>query len=247
MIFRDRAFISLDSIDSTNNYAANLLKLSPPPDGSVITALEQTAGKGQRGASWLSTKGENLLCSIIVYPTFLKSDENFLLSQISALAVKDTVEELIETDVWVKWPNDVLVHNMKVSGMLIECNWNQQRIQSAIIGIGMNVNQTLWDIDHTLSIRSIKKQFTPTQDVLSLLIQHFDRRYEQLKSGFHTAIRNEYNNCLFGRDVMNSYAYKGEVIQAIVLRAEQDGLLLIRSSEGKEIKVDLKEIQLIRN
>lgn len=247
MIFRDRAFISLDSIDSTNNYAANLLKLSPPPDGSVITALEQTAGKGQRGASWLSSKGDNLLCSIIVYPTFLKTDESFLLSQISALAVKDTLEEFVEVDVWIKWPNDILLHQAKTCGMLIECNWNNHTIQSAIVGIGINVNQLDFEIPHSTSVRQIKKQFTPIDQVFQSLLKHFDHRYEQLRSGFHAAIRNEYNNCLFGRDVMYHYIYKNTEIHAKIIRTSNDGLLHLITSNGEEIKVDLKEIQLVRN
>lgn len=246
MIFRDRAFISLDSIDSTNNYAANLLKLSPPPDGSVITALEQTAGKGQRGSSWLSSKGDNLLCSIIVYPTFLKSDESFLLSQISALSVKDTLEEFVEVDVFIKWPNDILFHHAKTCGMLIECNWNNQTIQSAIIGIGINVNQLEFDIPYSTSVRKTKKQFTPLEEILTSLLRHFDQRYQQLKAGFHTAIRNEYNSCLFGRDVMNTYSFRNKEIQAKVLQTSHEGLLLLQTIDGELIKVDLKEIQLIR-
>ena len=92
MSFRDRAIIDLDTVDSTNNYAANMLKLSSPPAGTVITAQEQTNGRGQRGSSWTAFKGDNLLASIIVYPKFLAPDETFMLSRITALAIREAIE-----------------------------------------------------------------------------------------------------------------------------------------------------------
>jgi BirA family biotin operon repressor/biotin-[acetyl-CoA-carboxylase] ligase len=118
-----------------------MLKLSRPPAGTVITAQEQTNGRGQRGSSWTAFKGDNLLASIIVYPNFLPPDETFMLSRITALAIRDAIEALTDKDVFIKWPNDIIIGDKKVCGILIENNWSDFKIQSAIIGFGINVNQ----------------------------------------------------------------------------------------------------------
>lgn len=245
MIFRDRAFIFLDSIDSTNNYAANLLKSAKPPEGTVITALEQTEGRGQRGSQWQSAKGDNLLCSIIVYPSFLRSDESFLLSQIASLAVKDTIEEFVPYDVWIKWPNDILVSGMKTSGILIEFNWSLQNIQSAIIGIGINANQKDFDHPAASSVIHFSGQYNSPQQLLEVLIRHFDRRYEQLRSRFYTYIRNEYLSCLFGRDAFYPYLFLGKPVSARVTDVEHSGKLILEEASGDIIKADFKEISLV--
>ena len=93
MLFHKRAIIRLESVDSTNNYAANLVRLSLPPEGTVITAQEQTTGRGQRGTVWESSSGENLLCSIILYPTYLNHNNHFYLIKAVALALRDLAEE----------------------------------------------------------------------------------------------------------------------------------------------------------
>lgn len=141
-------WVELPSVDSTNKYAAEALRLSKLRHGAVILAHEQTGGRGQRGRTWHAAPGLDLTCSIVLQPTALKADEQFRIAQAAALAVHAVVAESVAGDVRVKWPNDILVDRAKVAGILIQNELAGERIASTIIGIGLNVNSTDMDPEH---------------------------------------------------------------------------------------------------
>ncbi|MFY7972012.1 MAG: biotin--[acetyl-CoA-carboxylase] ligase [Flavobacteriales bacterium] len=240
--FRDRAFIPLDTVDSTNNYAANLLKMTSPPDGTVITALEQTHGRGQRGTSWSSKKGDNLLCSMIIYPTFLKGTDIFILSKIVALSIAETIEELVGQDTLIKWPNDIIVREKKIAGILIELNWSDQSIQSAIIGMGINLNQRVMEFAHSISAIGIKGKPTPLQVILDALLLRFDYWYSALKKQQFDVIHQSYRSKLFRLDQVAHYTYQGMPLQATVRDVDSNGQLILESTTGERFSCDLKEV-----
>src|SRR5687768_3983198 len=134
--------ILLDEVDSTNNYAAKLLNAGNLAHGTVILAEKQTAGKGQRGNSW-STGAENqLACSVYAETAFLSADRYWYLNLAVALAVYHTIRSSVpHENVRIKWPNDVLVNDKKLSGILIETHWRSGAVHGAIIGVGINVNR----------------------------------------------------------------------------------------------------------
>ncbi len=111
--------IHLPSVDSTNKYAAAILHKENATEGTVILADVQTQGKGQGDNTWLSDKGLNLLCSIILKPDFLPAYKQFYLSMCIATGINDCLTDLgIRSQ--VKWPNDILINGKKVAGILIE-------------------------------------------------------------------------------------------------------------------------------
>jgi BirA family biotin operon repressor/biotin-[acetyl-CoA-carboxylase] ligase len=240
--FRDRAFIPLDTVDSTNNYAANLLKMTSPPDGTVITALEQTHGRGQRGSSWASKKGDNLLCSMILYPTFLSGSEIFGLSKIVALSISETIEELVEQDTWIKWPNDIIVRDKKIAGILIEFNWSDQNIQSAIVGVGINLNQRMMEFAHSIAAISITGKISPPQQVLDSLLSRFDAWYEKLRNKDFSEIDRCYKSKLFRLNQLANYTLRGTYMKAVVRDVNTNGQLMLESEEGQQFSCDLKEV-----
>jgi BirA family biotin operon repressor/biotin-[acetyl-CoA-carboxylase] ligase len=245
MIFRDRALIHLDSVDSTNNYAANLLRLSPPPNGTVITTLDQTSGKGQRGSVWLSSKGENLLSSFIVYPKSCNHENSFILSQLTALAVVDTVEHYTDYDVKIKWPNDILVNRKKISGILIELNWSVTKVQSAIIGIGINVNQTHFDLPHASSLRNLSGSVVSPTEVRTQLIHQFDKRYEQFTRGGFSEIRRSYVDSLIGVSEYERYKRGGREIVARIIGVDPNGIAHLEEENGHLFNADIKDLTFI--
>ena len=140
----DITFIHLDEIDSTNTYLKNLPRDTNQPYVAV-RADYQTAGRGQRGNTWHSARGENLLCSIRHHPTFLRPDQQFILSQLIALAIHDTLSGLLpdaNEHLRIKWPNDIYWDDRKLCGILIEYELSGTAIEQAIIGFGVNVNQS---------------------------------------------------------------------------------------------------------
>lgn len=132
----------VDEIDSTNNYLKNRIQNENLPEGFVVLAGNQTAGKGQNGKLWSSGKDVNLLASILLKPTFLSSDQLHYLVYAVALGVIAAIQRLLPNqNVQIKWPNDILVNSAKISGILIE-NVSQAPVLQSVVGIGVNVNQS---------------------------------------------------------------------------------------------------------
>ncbi|KUJ91646.1 MAG: biotin/acetyl-CoA-carboxylase ligase [Thermoanaerobacter thermocopriae] len=124
-------------IDSTNNFAKEMA--SKVPDGTVIIAEEQTAGRGRLGRSWISQKGCGIWMSIILKPN-IQPQEALNLTHVAAISVVKAIEEVFHVESKIKWPNDIILNNKKVCGILTEMSSEIDKINYVIIGIGVNVN-----------------------------------------------------------------------------------------------------------
>src|SRR5581483_6581831 len=114
----------------------------PPAEGFIVRAVEQYAGKGQRGSSWLSAPGMNLTFSLLLEPKFLSLNNQFWLTKALALALAEFVASVLpNTLVSIKWPNDIYVNDCKIAGILVENILEKSTIKFCIAGIGINVNQ----------------------------------------------------------------------------------------------------------
>ncbi len=155
-LFIGKVYLRFDELSSTNDHAAELLApehpshtKSKPAEGTVIRADSQSAGRGQFGSRWESAAGKNLTFSVILYPEWLEIEAQFYLSMAVALAVHNAVCEVYRgpLPVQIKWPNDLYLGDQKMGGILIQNSLSGARIQSSIIGIGLNVNQLHFDPD----------------------------------------------------------------------------------------------------
>lgn len=136
------AITTLDTVDSTSSYITAMMP--DAPHATVVEAREQTAGRGQRGNSWEADPGMNVTMSVVVRPRHLDPRRQFVISQATALALCDILDPLLAPaglKTAVKWPNDIYVNDMKISGTLIECSLTRGHIDRCIIGIGVNINQ----------------------------------------------------------------------------------------------------------
>lgn len=151
--FTGRFLIHLPSVDSTNNFAKEHIANSNPIDGTVILADEQFAGRGQIGNTWATEPNKNLTFSIIYNTSFLKTSEQFYLNIAVSLGIWSALKtalsseitvnhELNQWDVVIKWPNDILVNQKKICGILIENTIYGTFLKHSVIGIGININQT---------------------------------------------------------------------------------------------------------
>ena len=132
------------SLDSTNEEARR--HISEIDNLSVLSALEQTDGRGQRGNTWTSNAGENLMFSIVLKSPVLMAEDNFALNEIAALSVADFLSTYgIKAE--IKWPNDIYVGEKKICGILIENSFRGKTISSSIIGIGLNINQRNFNVN----------------------------------------------------------------------------------------------------
>lgn len=161
--------IRLARVDSTNNFAAKLREAGSVAGPAVILAEHQSAGRGQRGASWLSDRDNSLTCTLMPDKLWKPSD-SFLLNMRAVLSVCEALEVLVpHTQVQVKWPNDVMINRYKVAGILTENQVMGQQMQS-IIGIGINLNHILPPTERSASIRQFSGlNHTPEQVLTGIL------------------------------------------------------------------------------
>lgn len=157
-------FIELKSIDSTNNYALDMAKMQNLTErqvdklhGTSVFAHEQHQGKGQRGKSWTSAPGENVQTSLIIAPAPLKLHQQFVLSAMIALIVREVMSQKSGEEFTIKWPNDIYFQDRKAGGILIENIVSGTDWRWAIAGIGLNINQTEFDphLPNPVSLKEI--------------------------------------------------------------------------------------------
>lgn len=223
----------MPSVDSTNEYAKLLLSKSTPADGTVIFAREQTAGKGQFGKKWESVAGKNLTFSVIFYPHFLESQQAYRLHQVISLALHDFFESLyVQTR--IKWPNDIYVADTKLAGILIENALLKEQLSYSVVGIGINVNQTIFsaDVPHPVSLKILlKKEF----DLSSLLNQFFpflETRYLQLKRGETEALKSAYQSLLYTLNEKRIFKTSAENYEGMIRGVDDSGRLIIETASG---------------
>jgi biotin-(acetyl-CoA carboxylase) ligase len=140
--------VALDETASTNQYLSQLCNQlqESVAELTTVTAEFQTAGKGQRGNTWEAEEGKNLLFSFVLYPSFLEARRQFILSQIVSLAIKEELSRWSD-EITIKWPNDIYWKDKKICGILIENDLSGHHIRRSIAGIGININQEVFNSD----------------------------------------------------------------------------------------------------
>src|SRR5229473_7382267 len=146
--------IYLPIVDSTNVIAMQLAS-KRPDEGVVVLTDSQTAGKGRQGRRWVDVPGCNVLTSTLLRPLF----PPHLLVMIASLAVVDTIAEICGLTATIKWPNDVLIRDRKVAGILIETSHDQYGQLVAILGIGVNVNGRMQNVPGETSLVTCRAEY----------------------------------------------------------------------------------------
>jgi len=157
-------FNILDSVDSTNNYAMAMIHAGMAKQGMAWFAHEQTVGRGQQGKTWESSAGQNIALSIVVQPREVFFQNQFYFNAAVANACYDFYRSYAGEDVSIKWPNDIYWRDRKAGGILIENKLMGKTWKWAVIGIGININQTIFS-DQLINVVSLKqitgKQYEP--------------------------------------------------------------------------------------
>ncbi|MBO7552764.1 MAG: biotin--[acetyl-CoA-carboxylase] ligase [Bacteroidaceae bacterium] len=241
--------ICLEETDSTNNYLSALCDKEEVTEFTTVCANFQTAGKGQRGNSWESEAGKNLLFSFVVYPHFVKARDQFVLSEIISLSVKEALDCRI-ADVSVKWPNDIYWKDKKICGMLIENVLGDGGVARCIAGIGLNINQRTFfsDAPNPVSLAQITGMEVDMQAVLTDIMLFCSQYYESLKlhtEVFTSRLTERYNQSLYRREGIYPFRDAQGTFEASILRVAPDGRLFLLDTEGKERSYLFKEVQFI--
>jgi BirA family biotin operon repressor/biotin-[acetyl-CoA-carboxylase] ligase len=193
--------MELTEVESTNIYAMDRLQANLAAHGTVFFAHSQTAGKGQHGKSWSAEPGRNIAMSVIIDCSFLLLSQQFPLSMMVALACHDLFSKYAGDETFVKWPNDIYWRDRKAGGILIENQVRGSNWQAAVVGIGINLNQTVFssELKNPVSLKQITGKDFDTVSVAKELCDCLEKRYGQLKNGSFEKLLSEYNERLFKR------------------------------------------------
>lgn len=237
--------IYLDSCGSTNTIASKMLEAECIVDGTVVITNNQTHGKGQRNTEWHSEPSSNLTFSIIKYPSFLNPAQGFYLNFIASLAVYRALKEFQVPQLKVKWPNDIYCGNKKLCGILIESNIMGKIISSCIIGIGINVNQRLFNYDTATSISLASGVEVSREDLLVEVLKKFNELYAELQNGDFDSIRNRYLSNLYWLCETHTFECEDIILIATIVDIDANGQLVLEHSDGALHSYNYKQIKFL--
>jgi BirA family biotin operon repressor/biotin-[acetyl-CoA-carboxylase] ligase len=246
-LFVGQNLVSLKEVDSTNNFLKSLLSNSKPvPEGTVIMAEAQYAGRGQRDSTWHSEPGKNLTFSLLLNPSFLSVQQQFDLTRAISMGVYDALLPLLGSALKIKWPNDVYYDDNKLGGMLIENILQGSQIKHSIIGIGLNVNQeTFFDTaNNATSIRKILQRDYELKNILAEICNYVEAYYLHLKAGRTQYLRDTYLSRLYWLNEARQFQSNGQVFEGTIKDVKDNGLLVVSRETGDDV-FNLKEIEFL--
>ncbi len=231
-------FIELQTIDSTNNYALQLIHAGLAQSGTAIFTHQQTAGKGQRNKIWHSSTGVNILLSTVFSPKALPVLHQVQISMAVALAVHQFFGHYAGDEVRIKWPNDLYWQDRKAGGILIENIIGKTAVPSGseptvlkwtVIGTGININQTVFENTTNRPV-SLKQITGKTFDVKALALELATiilHHCEQIGIIAETDLLAAYNQILYKKDQVVWFMQNQQLFQALVKGVNQYGQLII--------------------
>lgn len=249
VIGNDRIYLS--AVDSTNLYIKRLISDVIPGNGLVVYTDHQYGGIGQYGSQWESQKGKNVAFSIFNKPKFLNSSYVFTLNMIICIGLIKGIQHLIgDHKAKIKWPNDILVHNRKIAGVLIQNTFRKGNVEHSIIGIGINVNQLKFSKHdrRAVSLAMLNGQETSIPLVLNTMLQYIDTHLKiidqpQKPEILFERLKVEYLSLLYTYGDWHMFKNNtGDSFEARVKDIESDGKIVVETREKNIGKYGLKEL-----
>ncbi|MEO6151490.1 MAG: biotin--[acetyl-CoA-carboxylase] ligase [Mucilaginibacter sp.] len=248
-LFVGQNLVTLKEVDSTNNFLKNILSNSKPvPEGTVIMAEAQYAGRGQQQNGWHAEPGKNLTFSLLLNPAFLPVLSQFDLNRVISLGVYKALQPNLGTALKIKWPNDIYYADKKLGGILIKNVVQGDKIKHAIIGIGINVNQVNFPphVPNPASIKQILHKDYDLRLLLSEICSHIEAGYLKLKAGHIEALREDYLNNLYWLNETRNFQSNSTIFAGIIKNVKPSGLLVVHK-DGEDVTFNIKEIEFLNN
>jgi BirA family transcriptional regulator, biotin operon repressor / biotin---[acetyl-CoA-carboxylase] ligase len=230
---------------STNDEASRLIQAGNVMEGTTIVAQHQTAGRGQRGNTWISERGKNLTFSIVLKPVALPAKDQFYLNMAIALGVYDYLQENFKDPIKIKWPNDILIKGKKVCGILIENQVSGQQIQHSIVGVGLNVNQEKFSLENATSLRVLSGKEFQLEDVLECVLEKIESRYLLVREQLLDSISIAFTEVMYWLGEQHVFSTHGVEFTGMITGIDEIGRLKIQTSEGLRT-FGVKEVEFLR-
>ena len=225
-----------------------MAKSTPLPEGTVIMADHQTAGKGQQQSGWHGQAGKNLTFSLLLFPDFLIADQSFSLLCAISLGVIKALQLILGDKTRIKWPNDIYYGQKKMGGILIENLLAKRSIKQAVVGIGININQESFpdDLPNPISIWQVLYKKSVLKEVLLQICASIEFYYLKLKAGEFDDVKQEYLQNLYGLRQELWFQTKEKTFIGKIATVNHLGRLGIQHENETEF-FDLKEIKFLFN
>ena len=226
-----------EELGSTNDKSFELIKSESAESGTIVYTDYQNKGRGQIGKYWESEKGKNLLLSLLLKKIGLEVENQFLISIFTSLAIKDLVQETLQMNATIKWPNDIYVANRKICGILIQNSIMNKLIGASVIGIGLNVNQSKFSpsLPNPCSLKSITGEEFPLEEILEKLIQLLKKYYDLLLKGQYVELIDQYHNALYRKGIETRFKKpNGQSFEGIIKGIDPSGKLQLKIKDKIE-------------
>ena len=236
-------FTVLNTVDSTNNYAMARIDDGLAKHEMVWFANEQTDGKGQRGRDWASEKGKNIVMSLVLEPWQLKITRRFHLSAVVALACFEFLSKYIDDETKIKWPNDLFWRDRKAGGILIENKLQGETWKWAVVGIGININQTVFD-KSLLNAVSLKQITGKTFNTIDLAKELYTLLMVKLtEQTGPEKILEQYNQHLYKMNELVTLRKSGIKFDTVIKEVSMQGKLV--TVDATEREFDFGEVEWV--
>lgn len=231
---------------STNVSLAEICSKGYTENLTSVYSSFQTDGRGQRGNKWESEDGKNLLFSFVIFPKGLPAKEHFILLQITALALFDTLTEYTD-GISIKWPNDIYWMDKKICGTLIENDLSGMNIERSISGTGVNLNQKIFrsGAPNPVSLSQITGEEYDIETVLYKIMDYVNGYYGMFCNGESETIRKKYFDAIYRKDGFHTYKDDNGTFEAMIEDIEKDGRFILKDKEGNVRKYLFKEVSYI--
>ena len=211
----------------------------------MVLTDHQKSGKGQRGNVWLDEPGKNILMSVLLVPSYLKIAEQHLLNVVVGLSVIRCAARYIdEGRLKLKWPNDVLIDNQKVCGILVENSLKRDKLENSVVGIGLNLNQKIFNLPNAISLAvATDKEFDRHEFIEDLLV---DLEYFllKLKNGQQSLLLQLYHEKLYLKGEVSRFRDEEGEFDGMILGIDNIGKLIVSKESGFK-NYGIKEIEFL--
>ncbi|MFD2907475.1 biotin--[acetyl-CoA-carboxylase] ligase [Flavobacterium ardleyense] len=239
--------IKLSAIDSTNTFLKKLASSEKVENFTTVVAEHQTDGKGQRGANWTIEPGKNLTFSVLYLNDSGLNSCLFTLNVIVALSVVEGLQMQSNLKFNIKWPNDILSENKKIAGILIENTLKSQTQIQSIIGIGVNVNQELFEnLPQASSLFLLEQKKIDKDLLLKNIVDRLEYNLKELNEFEEVYFWEEYHSYLYKRDIVSTFqGALGQRFVGKIIKVTSEGKLKVLLEDDSEVDFDIKEVKML--
>jgi BirA family biotin operon repressor/biotin-[acetyl-CoA-carboxylase] ligase len=248
-----KQFLYLTTCHSTNDLAKTLNNKGLCKNGMVIFTENQTHGRGQHGTTWLSEPGQNLTFSIVLRLNHLPLASQFLFNKALSIHLLGFLRTYFSNTLdtfHIKWPNDVYLNGKKIAGMLVENSLSGSHIISSVVGIGLNVNQQIFEFPTASSLSMVLNRPIDRYELLNSLLHYLDENlplnFESLSMPEIQTIHKVYASSLWGLHQQRWYQATSDPFIATLKGVDEQGLLILETNQGIE-RFEIKSIQFLNH